>query len=81
MLVDRLVEQCSENIDKAKLTEIALFEHGNQCVCPYTVCIVLGVTALTICIGIGAYFVYYKYINRNTENISKYDYVYHAKNY
>ena len=29
MLVDRLVEQCSENIDKAKLTEIALFEHGN----------------------------------------------------
>ena len=30
---------------------------------------------------IGAYFVYYKYMNRNKENVSAYDYVYHAKNY
>ena len=80
MLADKLVEECTENIDEAKLTGIALFEHGNECVCSYTVCIVLGVIALTICIGIGAYFTY-KYINRNKENVSKYDYVYHAKNY
>ena len=78
--VDKLVEECSENIDEAKLSEIALFEHVNECVCSYTVCIVLGVIALTICIGIGAYFTY-KYINRNKENVSKYDYTYHAKNY
>ena len=26
-------------------------------------------------------FVYYKYMNRNKENVSKYDYVYQAKNY
>ena len=26
--------------------------------------------------GIGAYFVYYKYVNRNKENVSKYDYIY-----
>ena len=45
-----------------------------------TVCIVLGVIALTICIEIGAYFIY-KYINCNKENVSKYDYTYHAKNY
>ena len=32
-------------------------------------------------IGIGAYFVYYKYMNYNKENISKYDYTYQAKNY
>ena len=80
-MVDKLVEECSENINEAKLSEIALFQHENECVCAYTVCIVLGVTALIICIGIGAYFVCYKYMNRNKENVSKYDYVYQAANY
>ena len=46
-----------------------------------TVCIVLGVIVLTICIEIIDYFVYYKYMNHNKENVSVYDYVYHAKNY
>ena len=78
--IGRLVEECGENIDKAKLTEIDFFEHVNECVCSYTVCIVLGAIALTIYIGIGAYFTY-KYINRNKENVSKYGYVYQAKNY
>ena len=75
-LVDKLVEEYNENIDEAKLTEIALFEHKNECVCYYTVFIVLGVIVLTICIGISTYFVYYKYMNRNKENVSVYDYVY-----
>ena len=79
-LVDILVEECNENIDEAKLTEIALFEHKNECVCYYTVFIVLGVIVLTICIGIGAYYTY-RYIIRNKENVSVYDYVYQAKNY
>ena len=52
------MEECTENIDEAKLTEVALFEHLSECVCSYTVCIVLGVIALTICVGIGAYFTY-----------------------
>ena len=77
---DKLVEECTENIDEAKLTGIALFEHGNECVCSYTICIVLGVIPLTVSIGIGAYFPY-KYISRNNENTSKYDYTYQAKNY
>ena len=55
-LVDKLVEECTENIDEAKLTGIALFEHGNGCVCSFTVCIALTIIALTICIGIGVYF-------------------------
>ena len=71
-LVDKLVEECSENIDEAKLTEIALFEHWNECVCSYTVCIVLAVIALTVSIGLGAYFTY-KHISLNKENVSKYD--------
>ena len=74
------MEECSENIDEAKLYEIALFEHINECECSYTVCIFLVVIALTICIGIGAYFTY-KYINCNKENVSKHDYVYRAKKY
>ena len=36
-LVDKLVEECNENIDEAKLTEVALFEHVNECVCSYIV--------------------------------------------
>ena len=78
--VDKFVEECSGNIDEAKLTEIALFEHVNDCVCSYTVFIVLGVIALTICIGISAYFTY-RYINRNKENVSKYDFIYQGNNY
>ena len=31
-LVDKLVEECTENIDEAKLAEIALFKHRNECV-------------------------------------------------
>ena len=78
-LVDKFVEECNENVDEAKLTEIALFEHKNERVCHYTVCSVLGVIALTICIGVSTYFFYYKYINRNKENVSAYDYVYQTK--
>ena len=56
------------------------FEHGIECVYSYTVCIVLAVIALTVSIGVSDYFTY-RYINRNKENISKYDYVYQAANY
>ena len=80
-LVDKLVGECGKNIDEWKLAEIASFEHVNKCMCFYTVFIVLSVIALTICIGIGAYFIYYKYMNRKKENVSIYDYVFQAKNY
>ena len=75
-LVDKLVEECNENIDQAKLTKIALFEHKNKCVCSYTVFIVLTVIALTFSIGVSGYYTY-KYISRNKENVS----IYQAKNY
>ena len=41
-----------------------------------TLYIVLFSIIFTINIGIGTYFVYYKYMNRNKENVSKYDYTY-----
>ena len=77
--MDKLVEECNENIDEAKLTKVALFVHVNECVCSYTVFIVLGVIVVTICIGIGPYFTY-KYIKRN-KNVSIYDYLCQAKTY
>ena len=36
-------------------------------------------TFFTINIGIAAYFIYYKYMNHNKENVSVYDYVYQRK--
>ena len=50
------MEECTENIDEAELTGMAVLEDGNECVYSYTVCIILAAIALTICIGIGAYF-------------------------
>ena len=79
-LVDKLVGEYNENIEE-KLTEVTLFEHKNGCTCYYTVFIVLSEIVLIISIGISAHFAYYKYINRNKENVFKYDHVYHAKNY
>ena len=79
-LLDKLAEECTKNNDEEKLNGAAKFKHRNECVCSYTVCFVLGVIALAICIGISANFTY-KYINRSKENVSKYDYLYHAKNY
>ena len=77
MLVNELVEECNENIYEALFT---LFEHENECVCFYIIFIVLAVIALTVSIGISAYFTY-KYITRNKGNVSIYDYVCQAKNY
>ena len=74
------MEECSENIDEVKLARVILFEHENECVCFYTAFIVLAVIALTVSTGIDAYFTY-KYIKRNKDNVSIYDYVYQATNY
>ena len=79
-MVDKLTEKCTENIDEAKLAGVSLFEHVMECVCSYAVCIVLVIIVLTVSIGIGSYFTY-KYINRNKENVSKYDYTFQAKTY
>ena len=61
-LVDKLIEECTINIDEVKIAEMALCEHGNEYVYPHTICVILAVIALTISIGIGAYFAY-KYMN------------------
>ena len=50
--IDKLTEECTENIDEVKIAD------ENECVCSYTICVILAVIALAISIGIGAYFAY-----------------------
>ena len=60
-LVDKLVKECDENIDEAKLTETALDENENNY--KYSSCvvdIVLFWISFTIKVdGISAYFIYF----------------------
>ena len=59
-LVDKLVEECGENVDEPKLTEIALAENEGSYKCSScTVYIVLFGIFFTINVaGIGTYFIY-----------------------
>ena len=62
-LVDKLVAECTENIDKAKIAEITSTDlhsavHENVRVCSYTICVILAVIALAISIAAGSYFAY-----------------------
>ena len=65
-MVNKLVEECNETIDEVKLTKITLAENENSYKCNSCILyIVLFSIFFTINVGIGAYFVYYKYMNRN----------------
>ena len=49
---------------------MTLFEHENECVCSYAICVVLAVIILTFSIGIGAYFVYSRwYLRKNNKEL------------
>ena len=61
-MVDKLTEDCTENIDEVKIAEMVLFERESEFVYSCKVCVILAVTSLTIGIGIGSYFAY-KYMN------------------
>ena len=75
-MVDKLIEECNENIEETSLINI------NSTKCTSNSCIlhiVLFSISFTVNIGIATYFIYYKYINHDEENISVYDYVYQIK--
>ena len=75
-LVDKLADECDENIDEVKIVSESKYKR-NSCI----LYIVLFSVFFIINVGIGAYFVYYKCVNRNKENVSKYRYVYQMENY
>ena len=76
-LIDKLVDECDENIDEVKIVS----ESKNKCNSYILLYIVLFSIFFTINAGIATYFIYYKYMNCNKENLSVYDYVYRTKNY
>ena len=60
-LVDKFVDECSENIDEVELAKITLAEHENEyenvCKCSCTLYIMLLSIIFTINIGISTYFI------------------------
>ena len=75
-MVDKLVEECNKIIEEVKIVS----ENKNKC-SSCILYIVLFSIFFTNNAGITTYFAYYKYMNHNKENVSKYDYVYQGKNY
>ena len=75
ILVDKLVDECNENIDE----KVKIFDNNENKSNSCLLYIVLFSKFFIINIGIATYFVYYKYTNRNKEKFSRYDYVYQAK--
>ena len=70
------MKECNGSIDEVKIVGKKK-DKCSSCI----LYIVLFSIVFTINIGIGAYFVYCKYMNHSKENVSKYDYVYQRKNY
>ena len=65
-LVDKLVEECTENVEKVKLAKITSTEDENKHKCSScTLHIKLLSIMFTINVGIGTYFIYQKYMNRD----------------
>ena len=67
-LVNKLIEVCTENVEEAKIAKITSMElqsaeDKNNCKSSFTFDVVLIAIVFTICIGIGTYFIYYKYMN------------------
>ena len=76
-LVDKVTEECIENIEETKLVKaLAKNEHKCSSCTLYTVLFWMFFIFFVIKIGIGTYFTYYKYMNRNKENVPQCDYTY-----
>ena len=77
-LSDKLLEKCAETFEEMK--RASENKHKNKC-SSCILYIVLFLVILTINGRIAISFVWYKHMNGNKENVSKYDYVYQVKNY
>ena len=73
--IDKLVEECTENIDEVKMAKITSAEHEkkyeNECQSSCTFYIVLFLIICTVNIGIGTFSVYYNYMNHDKKQLLK----------
>ena len=59
-LVDKLIEECTENVEEVKIAKITLAEDQNKHKCTsFTLCIVLFSVIFTVAVGTGGYFLYF----------------------
>ena len=72
-LVDKLVEECTENVDEKEIYPAKL--HSEETITPvcssYTIYIILFSLFFTINIGIATYFIYYKYKYHDKKTVAK----------
>ena len=81
-LTDKLVEKCAETNNEVKLAKITQAENENKHErSPCTLYIVLFLVIFTVKVGIGTYFAYYKYMNRNKETDRKEKFHFSGNNY
>ena len=67
-IVDKLVEECIENIDGVKLAKITQAEHENMCECSRKADVVLF-SVLFNNNGTATFFVNYKYMNHDKKQL------------
>ena len=69
-LIDKLIEECTENVEEVKLAKITSTKNKNKYKCSSCILyIVLFRIISTINIGIAAYFVFCKYMNRDIQKL------------
>ena len=76
-MIDKLVAECTENIDEVEIAEIASIElqaagHENVSVCSYAICVMFVVIALAISIGSGAYLAYFRWFLKKDSTYVKF---------
>ena len=77
-----MVEECTETDNEVKLAKITLCENENEYkLSSCTLYIMLSLIIFTIKVGIGTYFVYYKYMDRNKETDRKEKFYFLGNNY
>ena len=67
---DKLIEECTETVEKTKLVEtLAKNKHKCSSCTLYIILFWIFFIFFAINIGIGTYFIYYKCMNHNKENV------------
>ena len=73
-LVDRLIEECTENIEETRLVETSTDSEYKCSSCTvYRVLFWIFFIFFIITVGISTYFTYYKYMSRNKKKVPRYN--------